>query len=439
VCSPSSPTSAPPRDLSFSPRVDIPLLNLSSILRSRLVDRAGEKIGRVDDLIVRLADGGYPPITGIKARIGGREVFVPADRIATLEPGRVQLSRKKVDLGRFERREGEVLLAHDLLGRRVINVVGARLIRVDDIVLGKVEEWWRVVGVDTSFRSLFRRLLPPRLRRRAKVRPFLDWESVEPFVGHVPTARLRMRFGRLSKLHPAQLADLVEAASHEEGEEIIDAVGDNPAVEADVFEELDPEHQVEFLRERSDEEAAEILVAMEADDAADLLGELDQDRREPLLRLLPIQQQRKIRTLLGYNPSTAGGLMSPDFVSLADSATVAQAIDKLRRTELPEETVTTVLVTDGAGRLGGVVSVVKLLKEPPSVPLADVMSSPPPLTFSPEDDLSDVAIEMADYDLTVAPVVDADGALLGIVTVDDLLELMIPDDWRRRVSALQNE
>lgn len=418
--------------------MDIPLLNLSSVLNSRLVERAGEKIGRVDDLIVRLADGDYPPITGIKARIGGREVFVPADRIAKIEPGEVQLSRKKVDLGRFERREGEVLLRHDLLGRRVINVVGARLVRVDDIVLGKVDEWWRVMGVDTSFRSLFRRLLPARVRRRAKVRPFLDWQSVEPFVGHVPTARLRMRVGRLSKLHPAQLADLVEAASHEEGEEIIDAVGDNPEVEADVFEELDPEHQVEFLRERSDEEAADVLGAMEADDAADLIGELDQDRREPLLRLLPTKQQRKIRALLGYNPETAGGLMSPDFLALADSATVAQALDELRRTELPEETVTTVFTHDGAGRLTGVVSVVFLLKQDPSRPLADVIS-PPPLTLSPEDDISDIAIEMADYDLMVAPVVDADGTLLGIVTVDDLLDEMIPDDWRRRVSALQNE
>jgi CBS domain-containing protein/sporulation protein YlmC with PRC-barrel domain len=418
--------------------VDIPLLNLSSVLNSRLVERSGEKIGRVDDLIVRLADGGYPPITGIKARIGGREVFVPADRIATIEPDEVQLGRKKVDLGRFERREGEVLLRHDLLGRRVINVVGARLVRVDDIVLGKVDEWWRVMGVDTSFRSLFRRLLPGRVRRRAKVRPFLDWQSVEPFVGHVPTARLRMRFGRLSKLHPAQLADLVEAASHEEGEEIIDAVGDNPAVEADVFEELDPEHQVEFLRERSDAEAAEVLGAMEADDAADLIGELEQERREPLLRLLPAKQQRKIRALLGYNPETAGGLMSPDFVALPDSATAAQALDELRRTDLPEETVTTVFAHDAAGRLSGVVSVVMLLKHDPSTPLSGVIS-PPPLTLSPEDDLSDIAIEMADYDLMLAPVVDADGMQLGIVSVDDLLEQMIPDDWRRRVSALQNE
>ncbi|MDE3025430.1 MAG: magnesium transporter MgtE, partial [Acidobacteriota bacterium] len=126
--------------------MDIPLLNLSSLLNSRLVDRAGEKIGRVDDLIVRLADRGYPPITGLKARIGGREVFVPAERVAEVEPGAVRLRGEQVDLGRFERREGEVLLRHDLLGRRLINVVGARLVRADDLVLGKVEEWWRVVG-----------------------------------------------------------------------------------------------------------------------------------------------------------------------------------------------------------------------------------------------------------------------------------------------------
>jgi CBS domain-containing protein len=409
---------------------------MSSLLRSPLLDRAGEKIGRVDDLIVRLADGGYPPVTGVKARIGSREVFVPAGQIAQIEPGKLQLSGEQVDLGRFERRQGEVLLRQDLLGHRLVNVVGARLVRADDIVLGHVEEWWRVVGIDTSFRSLLRRLLPPGLRKRGKVRPFLDWESVEPFVGHVPTARLRM--GRLAKLHPAQLADLVEAASHEEGEEIIAAVGDDRELEADVFEELDPEHQVEFLRERPDEEAARVLAAMEVDDAADLVGELDQERREPLLKLLPWRQQRKIRTLLGYNPATAGGLMSPDFVSLRESASVTEALDALRRTELPEETVTTVLILDESGRLSGLVSVVMLLKQEPVAHLSEVMS-PAPLTLSPDEDLADIAIKMADYDLTLAPVVDDDGQLLGIVTVDDLLELMIPDDWRRRISALQNE
>jgi CBS domain-containing protein len=418
--------------------VDIPLVNLTSVLGSRLVDRAGEKLGRVDDLIVRLADGGYPPVTGVKARIGGREVFVPADRVAELKPGEVQLRGAKVNLGRFDRREGEVLLRQDLLGRHLINVVGARLVRADDLVLGQVDGWWRLVGVDTSFRSLFRRVLPSSLRRRASVRPFLDWMNVEPFVGHVPTARLRMRFGRLSGLHPAQLADLVEAASHEEGEEIIGAVGADRELEADVFEELDPEHQVEFLRERSDQEAANVLATMEADDAADLLGELDRERREPVLKLLPWRQQRKVRTLLGYNPATAGGLMSPDYVALVETRTVAQALDKLRRTDLPEETVTTVLTVDAERHLSGVVSVVKLLKQPPTMLLVDAKSSPP-LTLEPDDDLSEIAMKMADYDLTIAPVVDEEGGILGIVTVDDLLEMMIPDDWRRRVNALSNE
>ena len=418
--------------------MEIPLVNFSSLVGSRLVDRAGERFGRVDDLIVRLADGGYPPVSGVKARIGDREVFVPADRIIALEPGLVQLRGQKLNLGRFERREGEVLLRQDLLGRHLINVVGARLVRADDLVLGQVEGWWRLVGVETGFRLLFRRWLPRVLRRRATVRPFLDWESVEPFVGHVPTARMRMAFGRLAKLHPAQIADLVEAASHEEGEEIIGAVGADRELEADVFEELDSEHQVEFLRERSDQEAANVLATMEADDAADLLGELDQDRREPVLKLLPWRQQRKVRSLLGYNPATAGGLMNPDFVALVETKTVPEALEKLRRTTLPEETITTVFALDSAGHLSGVVSVVMLLKQPASALLADA-KSPSPLTLDPDDELSEIAMKMADYDLTIAPVVNQEGKILGIVTVDDLLELMIPDDWRRRVSALSNE
>jgi CBS domain-containing protein len=417
--------------------VDIPLVSLTSVLKSRLVDQRGEKLGRVDDLIVRLADQTYPPITGLKARIGGREVFVPAEHIAALEPAKVELRGQRVDMGRFERREGEVLLAHDLLNRRQINVSGARLVRANDLILGRVDGWWRLVGVDPSLRSIMRRLLPALLRP-ASVRPFLDWASVEPFVHHVPSARLKMRFGRLAKMHPAQIADLVEAASHEEGQEIINTVGADRELEADVFEELDSEHQVEFLRERSDQEAAKVLATMEPDDAADLLGELDQERRDPVLKLLPWRQQRKVRTLFGYNPSTAGGLMSPDFVALAETSTVTQALDELKRTELPDETVTTVLVVDAERRLTGVVSVVALLKHKPQTLLADA-KSPPPLTLTPDDDLFEIATKMADYDLMVAPVVDETGTALGIVTVDDLLEMMIPEDWRRRVGAVNND
>ena len=146
----------------------------------------------------------------------------------------------------------------------------------------------------------------------------MDWASIEPFVAHVPTARLRIPYRKLARLHPAQIADLVEAASHDEGEEIIEAVGQDRELEADVFEELDAEHQIEFVRSRTDAEAARLLATMAPDDAADLIIELDQERRLPVLQLLPMAQQRKIRALLNYNPETAGGLMSPDFLCLAE-------------------------------------------------------------------------------------------------------------------------
>ena len=145
----------------------------------------------------------------------------------------------------------------------------------------------------------------------------VDWASIEPFVAHVPTSKLRIPYRKLSKLRPAQIADLVEAASHEEGEEIIEAVGQDLELEADVFEELDTEHQTEFVRSRSDAEAARLLSSMAPDDAADLIGDIDQERRLPILALLPEPQQRKVRSLLSYHPETAGGLMSPDFLCLS--------------------------------------------------------------------------------------------------------------------------
>lgn len=418
--------------------MDIPLLNLSSVLHSRLVDRAGEKVGRVDDLIVRLADRGYPPVTGVKARIGGREVFVPGDRIAEIEAGTMQLAGETVNLGRFERREGEVLLRQDLLGRRLINVVGARLVRADDLVLGHVGAWWRVVGVDTSFRSLFRRLLPRVLRRRGKVRPFLDWESVEPFVGHVPSARLRMGFGRLAKLHPAQLADLVEAASHEEGEEIIVAVGGDRELEADVFEELDRDSQARLFRTRSDTEVAEVLARMRADDAADAIMDLPQGRRRKVLDLLAHPHGAKVLALLRHHPATAGGLMGTDFLALGEDRTIADALQQLRVavTQQPEA-LTTIHSLHADGTFAGTLPLVRALQLDATVTLREVADADS-VVADAQDDITLVARRMADFNLLTLPVLDSDGRLLGIVTVDDVLEATIPADWSRRSSVQQS-
>jgi CBS domain-containing protein len=410
-----------------------PVVHLSSVLRSPLLDRAGERLGRVEDLIVRLADGGYPPVTGLKARIGGRELFVPVDRIAALEPGSVRLAGEKLSLGRFERRAGEVLLGADVLGRKLVYVEAEPpiLVTAQEIELACIDGWWRLVGVDHSPRARLRRLLPRRLRGLIADRPFLDWTDLEPFVGHVPSARLRFSHRKLANLHPAEIADLVEAASHDEGEEIIEAVGQDRELEADVFEELDEHHQLEFIRERPDSQVAAVIARMAPDDAADLIVELDQDRRGRVLALLPPPKRRRIEALLGYNPSTAGGLMSPDFIGLAPSDTVERAIERVRSSDLAPGTLTTVYLIDAQGGLSGSVPVVSLLRAEGQAALDDVAEHEP-VSVKTGADLPEVARTMTDYNLVMLPVLDEDERVVGVITVDDVLELTLPTGWRRR-------
>jgi Mg/Co/Ni transporter MgtE len=273
--------------------------------------------------------------------------------------------------------------------------------------------------------------LPRGLGDNLRAKRIVDWADIEPFVAHVPSARLRIPYRKLARLHPAQIADLVEAASHEEGEEIIEAVGQDRELEADVFEELDTEHQLEFVQTRSDAEAARLLGSMAPDDAADLIMEVDQERRLPILSLLPQPQQRKVRGLLSYNPETAGGIMSPDFLALPESTPVARVLDAVRASTAPPEALAVVFATDADGHISGSASIVSLVKADPAAPLGSVIR-PNPAHLHPDWDLHATARKMADFNLTVAPVLDeTHGQMLGVVTVDDLLEFVIPAGWRR--------
>src|SRR6478672_2825748 len=322
-----------------------PILHLSAVVGSPLRDSDGERLGKVEDLIVRLGGSGYPPITGFLVDVAGRTSYVGAERVSGIGADGVTLRKAKLDLRRFQRRPEEVLLGRDLLDRQLINVEGARLVRANEIELALVGGSWRVVGVDTGPRGGLRRLLPKQLGARIATGEFLDWAEVEPFVGHVPPVRLRVPHPKLAKLHPAQIAALVEAASRLEGEEIIQAVGDDDReLEADVFEELDDQHQREFLEDRPDPEIAEVLARMAPDDAADVVGELDEERREPVLALLPAAHRSKVRTLLGYDEAEAGGLMSPEFVLLPGTAAAADALEAVRTSKIAAELLDSVFV-----------------------------------------------------------------------------------------------
>jgi CBS domain-containing protein len=410
-------------------------LMLTQILNCQVFNPAGDEFGRLADLIVKLGEGGYPPVTGLKVRIGGSDVYVGLQDVEKIAPGEVRLSTNTLHTGAFQRRPGEVLLAADVYGRHLMDVARGRIVQAHDLVLGHAEEGWVLLGVDRSPRAMLRRLVPRRARPDLRRHAILDWKDVQPFMGHVPTAKLLVPLQRLRRLHPAQIADLVESASHEEGEEIIHAVESDVELTADVFEELDTEHQLEFLKNRSNEEAAKVLGRMAPDDAADLLGELDHDRLTPVLSMMSAPQQHKLRKLLQYHPTTAGGMMNPDFVSVFRGASAAEALERVRTDDKASHMLlSTVFVTEADGKLIGSLGLVDLLRGDPDRKVEDD-SELIDLRVSSGADLADVTLMMADYNLTALAVTDGASNLVGAISVDDLLEALVPENWRNRAEA----
>ncbi len=410
-------------------------LMLTQILNSPVLNPAGDELGRLADLIVKLGEGGYPPVTGIKVRIGGRDVYVGTEDIERIEPGAVRLSSHNLHTGAFQRRPGEVLLAADVLGRHLMDVARGRIVQAHDLVLAHIDDGWRLLGVDRSPRAMLRRLVPRRARPDLRKHSILDWKDVQPFVGHVPTAKLLMPLQRLRRLHPAQIADLVEGASHEEGEEIIHAVEGDAELTADVFEELDTEHQLEFLNTRSNEDAAKVLDRMAPDDAADLLAEFEHERLGGVLNYMSPPKQHKLRKLLQYHPTTAGGMMNPDYVSVVRGTTAAGALERVCTDDkAPHLLLSTVFVTESDGRFIGSVGVVDLLRGDQESKVEDEPALVD-LRVGSSADLADVTLMMADYNLTALAVTDSASILIGAISVDDLLEALVPDAWRNRVEA----
>ena len=409
-------------------------LRLSGLLKRPIADREGQSLGRLDDVIVRLGGTDYPLVTGLVAGVGGREIYVPIDQVASLGSDQLRLSSARLSLRPFERRDSEVLLRADVLGHRLIDVPNARLVRAADLELAKDGEEWVVAGVDTRRRPrrLFGLLAPGD---EDDAHSFRDWHDFESLIGHAGSALLRGPFGRIRRLKPAQIADLLEEASKEEENEILGQVRADPELEADVFEELDEDLATRLLGARTNEEIAAVLSRMRADDAADAIAELPQRRRQPILDLLPPAQRTRVLTLMGFNPTSAGGLMGVEFIALPSMSSVGDALARVRESAtLQPEALTSVHAVDANGVLRGVARLVTLVQSDPAAAVIDV-SDTDPVRAGTDTDITNVAVLMTDYNLITIPVVDDERRMLGVITVDDVLEVALPEDWRRREAA----
>ncbi|MCL2463821.1 MAG: PRC-barrel domain-containing protein, partial [Micrococcales bacterium] len=336
---------------------------LSTLVKNPVLDKAGSDVGRLQDVIVQLEGADLPLVTAIVVRFGRSDVFVPAADIRSIDDGRVTLSTSRVDVRPFSRRPGEVLLRHDVLGHRVVDIEQAMLVRARDVSLERDGDTIRVAGLDVRRRRLFRSA-PPSAR---------DWHDFSVLIGHQASATLRRPFSQLRKLKPAQVADLIESASPAERDELLTEVASDPDFEADVLEELDEDEANRVLRDQSVADIADALAHMQTDDAADALLGLPQERRQAVLDAVAAPKRVEILELLGYREDSAGGLMGNDEFSLPATTTVAAALDRVRaETERQPQSLAVIFTLDDDGRLMGTVSLLRLVQADPAATLADI-------------------------------------------------------------------
>jgi CBS domain-containing protein len=412
------------------------MLFLSQIVGRPVRDPADEPLGTVADLIVAIGDQ-YPPVTGLVVATGRRKIFLPWRSVECLDASGARLRVRTIDIGRFQQRPDEILLKGDLLDKQIVDIEGRKVIRVNDVSLDEVEGAFRVVAVDVGAAGLLRRLgledpwrtLARNLRLPVPER-YIDWEDVDPLESTIASVRLRVPHAKLGQLHPSDLASIIDQLTPRDRAGVLASLDDEAV--ADAMEEMEPDTQVDVLEDLAPERAADILEEMSPDDAADLVADLDQDTRDVILSHMERDEVAEVQELLGYPEDSAGGIMTTEFIALDERLTATQAIERLRELEPDAETIYYVYVTDDDGRLVGVLSLRDLIVAAPTVTIGSVMIREPVAVgvLAGQDEVAEV---VAHYNLLAVPVVDDEEQLVGIVTVDDAIDTVIPTAWKKRL------
>ncbi len=395
-------------------------------------DRTGDQLGKVRDTVTTLRLGRQPPrVLGLVVEIQHRHrIFVPMGRVTSLENDAVVLTSGIVNMKRFERRTGELLVVADMLDRSVTITDDGRSVTVVDVAMeqNRARDW--------VIMRLAVRAAGGRIRRRGELFQ-VGWDEVDGLSAQQTGQGTESVLALLAGMRPADVAVTLQEMTDQRRQEVAAAMPDDML--ADVIEELPDDDQVELLSSLTDERAADVLEAMNDDDAADLLGEMPRADQERLLTLMEPDEAAPVRRLLSYDDLTAGGLMTSEPVILLPDATVAEALALVRNPDLTPALAAQVFVVrppqaTPTGRFLGTAHIQHLLREPPSAlvsGVADVDLEP----LTADASLADVTRYFATYNLVAAPVVDENDRLLGAVSVDDLLDHLLPEDWRDRDAA----
>jgi magnesium transporter len=413
------------------------MLYVSQILNQPVFDARGEKIAAISDVLVRYGDEEYPPVIGLVARYRRRNFFIASRDYTDLGLHGATMTSAVLDLTPFIRREGEVLLGKDVLDNQLIDVDGKRVVRVNDVQLIETGDIWRVTGADVSLQGFVRRLMPKGFYGSDRPVEVIDWADVGYLATDTTTVTVQLKSSKdkLSRLHPVEIAQLAESLSPIHRTEVVESLDDEFA--ADTLEEMSTEAQARILEDMDEERAADILEEMSPDDAVDVLDEMDDEKSEQLFALMEEDEKADVAELMAFEHDTAGGLMTTEFVHLAKDLTVAQAIVSLREmAETPNMIYYLYVVEkEDSWKLLGLISLRSLILADPTKKLEEVMRSE--FRFAhPSDSAEEAAQTIAEYNLLALPVVDDEGDIAGIVTVDDAMEILLPKNLQRRLPRL---
>jgi flagellar motility protein MotE (MotC chaperone)/sporulation protein YlmC with PRC-barrel domain len=397
----------------------------------QVFDPAGDQVGRVRDLVALMRPGGLGPrILGLVVDVfGRRSVFLPMTRVTSIDSGQV-ITTGVVNMRRFEQRSSETLVLGEMLDRKVRVRDAPTEGTVYDLAIEQDRNRdWVVSRVAIQEGS-------KRFGRKGQTH-IVEWRDIQGFDTDQKQGATHL-LAALEEMKPADLATVIHDLPSKRRSEIAAALDDERL--ANVLEELPEEDQVEILGQLDNERAADVLEEMSPDDAADLIADLPPEIAETLLRLMEPDEAQEVRRLLSYEERTAGGMMTTEPVILPPDATVADALAHVRNAELTPSLAAVVYVVrpplePPTGRLLGVAHIQRLLREPPSTLLGAMLDDGmDPLKATAT--LEEVAHHLATYNLVAAPVLDEDGRLLGAVTVDDLLDHLLPENWRDRPRGL---
>ncbi len=407
---------------------------LSEIRRSKVVDPAGAEVGRLLDVAV-VPKEQFPLVQWAILRSSDGERIV---RWADLErtDGRYQLKDGAVPPAAGELPPEAIRLGRDLLDKQIVDTHGAKVVRVNDLQLEDKGGQLRLVGADVGLRGILRQLGSERaaevaagLVGRKLPRGIIPWHLVEPLESSQQNVRLTLPHQKLALLHPADIADIVEEMTADERRVVFDELDVETA--AETLGEVEPEMQASIVGDLDQERAADILEEMDPDEAVDLLQDLPEEQREELIELMDEEEGADVEELLAYPEDTAGGIMTTDFLALPRDLTAGQAIDRLRELQPDPALIYYLYVIDTEGRLDGNISLRDLVVASPTTPLAEIMN-PNVLKVDAATNKEDVASLIAKYDLLALPVIDARRRLIGLVTIDDVVDLMMPRGWKKR-------